>query len=43
MAVIGSGATAITLVPELAKMGAAHVVCVQRSPTYVMDVWKFDW
>jgi monooxygenase len=33
--VIGSGATAITLVPELAKQ-AAHVVMLQRSPTYVV-------
>lgn len=32
--VIGSGATAITLVPELAK-NASHVSMVQRSPTYV--------
>lgn len=34
--VIGSGATAITLVPELAKK-AAHVVMLQRSPTYVVS------
>jgi cation diffusion facilitator CzcD-associated flavoprotein CzcO len=33
--VIGSGATAVTLVPELAKK-AAHVTMVQRSPTYVV-------
>jgi cation diffusion facilitator CzcD-associated flavoprotein CzcO len=33
--VIGSGATAVTLVPELAKQ-AAHVVMLQRSPTYVV-------
>jgi monooxygenase len=33
--VIGSGATAVTLVPELAKM-AAHVTMLQRSPTYVV-------
>jgi cation diffusion facilitator CzcD-associated flavoprotein CzcO len=32
--VIGSGATAVTLVPELAKT-AAHVTMLQRSPTYV--------
>jgi monooxygenase len=32
--VIGSGATAMTLVPALAKR-AAHVVMLQRSPTYV--------
>ena len=33
--VIGSGATAVTLVPELAKK-AAHVTMLQRSPTYVI-------
>ena len=32
--VIGSGATAVTLVPALAKE-AAHVTMLQRSPTYV--------
>jgi cation diffusion facilitator CzcD-associated flavoprotein CzcO len=32
--VIGSGATAVTLVPALAQT-AAHVVMLQRSPTYV--------
>jgi cation diffusion facilitator CzcD-associated flavoprotein CzcO len=32
--VIGSGATAVTLVPALAET-AAHVVMLQRSPTYV--------
>jgi cation diffusion facilitator CzcD-associated flavoprotein CzcO len=35
--VIGSGATAVTLVPELAKK-AAHVTMLQRSPTYVVTV-----
>ena len=34
--VIGSGATAITLVPALAKT-AAHVTMLQRSPTYVLS------
>ncbi|MBV9997421.1 MAG: NAD(P)/FAD-dependent oxidoreductase [Caulobacteraceae bacterium] len=34
--VIGSGATAITLVPALAKE-ARHVVMLQRSPTYVVS------
>jgi monooxygenase len=34
--VIGSGATAITLVPEMAKT-AAHVTMLQRSPTYVIS------
>jgi len=33
--VIGSGATAVTLLPELAKK-AAHVTMLQRSPTYVV-------
>jgi cation diffusion facilitator CzcD-associated flavoprotein CzcO len=34
--VIGSGATAVTLVPEMSKT-AAHVVMLQRSPTYVVS------
>ena len=34
--VIGSGATAVTLVPELAKK-AAHVTMLQRSPTYILS------
>jgi cation diffusion facilitator CzcD-associated flavoprotein CzcO len=34
--VIGSGATAVTLVPELAKR-ARHVTMLQRSPTYVLS------
>lgn len=34
--VIGSGATAVTLVPELAKT-AASVTMLQRSPTYVVS------
>ena len=33
--VIGSGATAMTLIPEMAKT-AAHVTMLQRSPTYVV-------
>jgi monooxygenase len=32
--VIGSGATAATLVPAMAANGAEHVTMVQRSPTY---------
>ncbi|HXI86401.1 MAG TPA: NAD(P)/FAD-dependent oxidoreductase [Parvularculaceae bacterium] len=32
--VIGSGATAVTLVPAMAQ-SAAHVVMLQRSPTYI--------
>jgi cation diffusion facilitator CzcD-associated flavoprotein CzcO len=35
--VIGSGATAVTIVPELAKGGAAHVTMLQRSPTYMVS------
>ncbi len=34
--VIGSGATAVTLIPELAKK-ATHVTMLQRSPTYVVS------
>ena len=34
--VIGSGATAVTLVPEMARM-AAQVTMLQRSPTYVVS------
>ena len=35
--VIGSGATAVTLVPALAER-AAHVTMLQRSPSYVMSL-----
>jgi cation diffusion facilitator CzcD-associated flavoprotein CzcO len=35
--VIGSGATAVTLVPNLAK-AAAHVTMLQRSPTYIASM-----
>jgi cation diffusion facilitator CzcD-associated flavoprotein CzcO len=35
--VIGSGATAVTLIPALAKT-AAHVTMLQRSPTYIAAV-----
>src|SRR5262249_60439638 len=34
--VIGSGATAVTLVPQMAKT-AAHVTMLQRSPTYIVS------
>jgi len=34
--VIGSGATAVTIVPEMAKT-AAHVTMLQRSPTYMVS------
>jgi monooxygenase len=33
--IIGSGATAVTLLPEMAKQ-AAHVTMLQRSPTYMI-------
>ena len=39
--VIGSGATAVTLVPELAKK-AAHVTMLQRSPTYMVSAPSED-
>ncbi|MCF6508290.1 NAD(P)/FAD-dependent oxidoreductase [Blastococcus sp. MG754426] len=35
--VIGSGATAVTLVPNLAEQ-AAHVTMLQRTPSYVMSL-----
>ena len=34
--VLGSGATAVTLVPEMAKT-ASHVMMLQRSPTYIVS------
>lgn len=48
--VIGSGATAVTLVPNLAK-AAGHVTMLQRSPTYIFSrpavdaiaVWINKW
>ena len=39
--VIGSGATAVTLVPALAET-AAHVTMLQRSPTYVVSLPSRD-
>lgn len=36
--VIGSGATAVTLVPALVDARAAHVTMLQRSPSYVMSI-----
>ena len=39
--VIGSGATAVTLVPALAEQ-AAHVTMLQRSPTYIISVPRKD-
>lgn len=39
--VIGSGATAVTLVPAMAGT-AAHVTMVQRSPSYFLPIPSFD-
>ena len=39
--IIGSGATAITLVPSMADQ-AAHVTMLQRSPTYIATVPAID-
>lgn len=39
--VIGSGATAITLIPSLAKK-ATHVTMLQRSPTYIASQPSID-
>jgi cation diffusion facilitator CzcD-associated flavoprotein CzcO len=35
--VIGSGATAVTIVPAMALTGAAHVTQLQRTPTYMVS------
>jgi monooxygenase len=40
--VIGSGATAVTLLPALVETGAAHVTMLQRSPSYVASVPSRD-
>ena len=39
--VIGSGATAVTLLPALART-AAHVTMLQRSPTYIVSLPAHD-
>ena len=39
--VIGSGATAVTLVPEMSKK-AEHIVMLQRSPTYMVSLPAVD-
>ena len=39
--VIGSGATAVSLVPALAET-AGRVTMLQRSPTYLMSQWRID-
>jgi cation diffusion facilitator CzcD-associated flavoprotein CzcO len=35
--IIGSGATAVTLVPALADSGAEHVTMLQRTPSYILS------
>jgi cation diffusion facilitator CzcD-associated flavoprotein CzcO len=40
--VIGSGATAVTLIPAMAEK-ASHVVMLQRSPTYIAAIPDTDW
>jgi len=40
--VIGSGATAVTLVPSMAEK-AASVTMLQRSPTYIVSRPSEDW
>jgi monooxygenase len=40
--IIGSGATAITLIPALANSGAGKVTMLQRSPTYIGTLPEID-
>ena len=40
--VIGSGATAVTLVPAMAQNGAQHVTMLQRSPSYIFSIPAYD-
>jgi len=40
--VIGSGATAITLIPALVNSGAGHVTMLQRSPSYIGSLPDVD-
>ncbi|WP_197379190.1 flavin-containing monooxygenase [Mycolicibacterium mengxianglii] len=40
--VIGSGATAVTLIPALVKSGAGHVTMLQRTPTYIGSLPDID-
>ena len=39
--IVGSGATAVTLVPAMAEQ-AAHVTMLQRSPSYIMSIPRKD-
>lgn len=36
--IVGSGATAVTILPALAKTGAKHVTMLQRSPSYIVSI-----
>jgi monooxygenase len=40
--VIGSGATAVTLIPALIQNGAGHVTMLQRTPTYIASRPEVD-
>jgi len=40
--VIGSGATAVTLIPALINSGAGHVTMLQRSPSYIGSLPDVD-
>jgi monooxygenase len=40
--VIGSGATAVTLIPALANSGVGHATMLQRSPTYIGVLPQID-
>ena len=40
--VVGSGATAVTLVPALIRQGAAAVTMLQRSPSYIVSAPSRD-
>src|SRR6201997_5254703 len=39
---IGSGSTAVTLIPALTNSGAGHVTMLQRSPTYIGSLPDVD-
>ncbi|KAJ1323396.1 monooxygenase [Microdochium nivale] len=40
--IIGSGATAITLLPSMVEQGAGHVTMLQRSPSYLLPLPSND-
>ena len=40
--VIGSGATAVTLIPAMLNSGAGHMTMLQRSPTYIGSLPSAD-